>query len=258
MKRCIGLTLAAVAAALMAACGGGGGGDEPAPGTGTGGTPTGAAPTTTAEGFWVGPTSAGFTANIAILENGETWGVYNNPSNGIIVGAINGQTVWNGTRISGSGSEFNIPSRLVSSSTYAGSFSPRTSIAITTAGGVQFNGVYQSNYEQPASLSALAGNFTGQAVTAATAVQSASVNVSSTGSIAVAESQGCSASGSAVPRPGGKNIFNVTVTFFGSTCALGNGGTATGVAYYDTATQNVLMLALNPAKTDGVIFIGVK
>ena len=61
-----------------------------------------------------------------------------------------------------------------------------------------------------------------------------------------------------MPRPSGKNIFNVSVTFTGTNCALGNGTVTTGVGYYDMDTKRLLVLALNAAKTDGFIYIGSK
>lgn len=69
---------------------------------------------------------------------------------------------------------------------------------------------------------------------------------------------GCSAAGTAVPRPSGKNIFNITITFTGTNCALGNGAVTTGVAYYDAVNRQVLVMALNSAKTDGFIYVGTK
>lgn len=50
----------------------------------------------------------------------------------------------------------------------------------------------------------------------------------------------------------------MTVTFLGSTCALGNGATTQGVAYYDSATGQILVMAMNSSKTDGFIYIGAK
>ena len=55
--------------ALLAGCGGGGGSD-PAP------APAVPAASNTAEGFWSGRTSSGLFADVLILEDGSTWGVY--------------------------------------------------------------------------------------------------------------------------------------------------------------------------------------
>ena len=96
----------AVCVAALTACGGGGGSDGPS---------------STAEGFWVGPTSSGYTARLVVLENGETWGLYSTPT--AIVGALYGSTNSsnNGT-LTGSGSDFYFPGRLLQTANYSGTF----------------------------------------------------------------------------------------------------------------------------------------
>lgn len=230
----------AVSTAVLTACGGG---DD-------------AAATLAVEGFWSGSTTTGVGVNLAILENGETWGVYT--SGGGIAGALYGNTTASGNTLSGSGSDFNIPSRTTSSATYSGTFAPKSSISLTTSGGVSFTGTYEAAYDQPASLAAVAGSFTGEGVSGSSPVQGVSVTISSSGAVTVPANLGCSASGLITPRASGKNVFNVSVTFSGSTCALGNGATATGMAYYDSVDQGLVVLALNSAKTDGFIYIGSK
>jgi hypothetical protein len=229
---------------LLAACGGGGD-SSPAP-----------APTTTAEGFWGGTASTGVSVALAILENGETWGVYT--SSGSIVGALYGNTTSSGTTLSGSGKDFNIPSRTVSSASYSGTFTAKSTMNVTTSAGGSFSGIYDTAYDQPASLAAVTGTFSGVGVSGTSPVQAVSVAISPPGAITVPASLGCSAAGTATPRPSGKNIFNVTVTFTGSNCALGNGASTSGVAYYDAATRRVLVMAMNAAKSDGFIYLGQK
>jgi hypothetical protein len=229
---------------LLAACGGGGD-SSPAP-----------APTTTAEGFWGGTASTGVSVALAILENGETWGVYT--SSGSIVGALYGNTTSSGTTLSGSGKDFNIPSRTVSSASYSGTFTAKSTMNVTTSAGGSFSGIYDTAYDQPASLAAVTGTFSGVGVSGTSPVQAVSVAISPSGAITVPASLGCSAAGTATPRPSGKNIFNVTVTFTGSNCALGNGASTSGVAYYDAATRRVLVMAMNAAKSDGFIYLGQK
>ena len=239
----IGLTVA------LTACGGGGDDAPAAPNPPP-------APVTTAEGFWTGTASTGNDVSLAILENGETWGVYSRGS--VIVGALYGQTTTSGGTLIGSGQDFNIPSRTVVPGTYAGSFVAKTSVSVRTSAGGSFTGIYDTDYDAAPSLSALAGTFSGTGVSGGSPVQNAPVTISSNGAISVPSSLGCSASGTAVPRPSGKNIFNVTVTFNGSNCALGNGTTTAGIAYYDVPTRQLLVMALNSGKTDGFIYIGAK
>jgi hypothetical protein len=69
---------------------------------------------------------------------------------------------------------------------------------------------------------------------------------------------GCNASGTVKPRASGKNIFDLSISFSGSSCALGAGTVATGIAYYNALTHQVLMLALNALNTDGFIYLGTK
>lgn len=234
--------------AVLTACGGGG---DSAPTAAP--TPV---PAVTAEGFWEGSASTGVTVALAVLENGETWGVYT--SGGSIVGALYGNTSSSGTTLSGSGKDFNIPSRTVASGTYTGTFAAKNSINVTTSSGSTFSGAYKAAYDQPTSLTAVAGTFLGAGVSGGSSVQPISVTVSSSGAITVPSSQGCSAAGTATPRPSGKNILDVTVTFTGSTCALGNGVSTTGIAYYDATNGRMLVMAMNAAKSDGFIYIGQK
>lgn len=234
---------------LLAACGGGGGDDD--------GPAVQTPPAATAEGFWGGTSSTGVSVALAVLESGETFGVYTTPS-GSIVGALYGNTSSSGTSLTGSGKDFNIPSRTVGTGSYSGTFTAKSRVNVTLSNGSNFSGSYDPAYDQPASLAALAGTFSGIGVSGTSPAQSTSVTISPAGAITVPASLGCSASGAATPRPSGKNIFNVTVTFSGSTCALGNGATTTGVVYYDTATRRVLVMAMNGAKSDGFIYLGQK
>lgn len=212
--------------------------------------------TTTAEGFWTGTASTGVKVSVAILENGETWGVYYTANN-LIVGALRGTTTSSGTSISGSGSDYDIQHRTVTPGTYTGTFSSKNNINVTMSNGSSFSGTYDASYDQAASLTAVSGSFTGSGVTGSTSWQSSAVGISSLGDIS-AVSPLCSATGKASPRASGKNVFDVTITFTGTNCALGNGAVTSGVAYYDTAKRQVLVTALKADKSDGFIYIGSK
>ena len=208
------------------------------------------------EGFWNGTTSTGYTGNIVVLENGETWGFYS--SGNVLYGALYGATTTSGNNLTGSGADFNLATRVVTQGTYTGTFKEQSTISMATSLGTAFNGVYGITYSTPASLATLAGTFTGQALTGKTAPQVASVTISPTGQVSIPATFGCATSGTVAPRPSGKNIFDLNVTFTGSTCALGNGGTAKGVLYYDSAIKQILAMGMNTGKTDGFIAFGVK
>jgi hypothetical protein len=251
--RHVGITLTLFVSALFAGCGGGSGG-------GGGGSSTPAAPsalatTTTAEGFWSGPASTGTNVSLVVLETGETWGVYS--LGNAVVGALHGSTTSSGTTLSGAGSDFNIPARTVTPGTFTGTFAAKSTISVTTSLGAVFNGTYGNAYDTAASLTSVAGSFSGSGVTATTSAQTVGVGISSLGVIS-ATGIGCSAAGTAAPRSTGKNVFNVTVTFTGSSCVLGSGTVTTGVAYYDVASRQLLVMALNAAKTDGFLYLASK
>lgn len=237
--------ITAIAASLLLVACGGGGGDEGSSGAAG-----------SAEGFWSGTLDSGVAVSAAILENGETWGVYTSGS--LIVGALYGQTTSSGTTLSGSGTAFDIANRSSSNGTYSGTFTPKSAIRITSSDGGIFSGTYEAKYDQPAVLSNVAGSFTGQGVSGNSTVQSIPLSIATNGTLTATGTAGCSATGALTPRSTGKNIFNVSVTFTGTNCALGNGTVTTGVGYYDTEAQRLLVLAMNASKTDGFIYIGSK
>lgn len=227
---------------LLSACGGGGGG--------------GSTTNASAEGFWTGTTSSGYDVQMVILENGETWGLYTFGST--LYGALYGNTTTSGNTVRGSGADFNLQYRTVTPGTYSGSVTEKSSISVTTTGGTSFNGMYGNTYDQPASLSAAAGVYTGRALTGTTSAQTVTATLSANGTLSIPATLGCATSGTVTPRSTGKNIFNLSVTFTGSTCALGNGGTATGILYYDSVNRQILAMGMNPAKSDGFIAFGTK
>lgn len=238
------LKVLALAAAVitLTACGGGGGAAL-------------AVANVSSEGFWTGVSSSGVTVNVAILENGETWGVYTQGNT--LVGAVYGTSSSSGNAVSGSGQEFDLGTRKVTAGTYSGTVSAKTSISLATSGGAKFTGTYNAAYDTAASLASLAGSYTGFGVTGATASQSTPVTISASGAV-TATGVGCTAAGTATPRASGKNIFDLSITFTGASCALGSGTVAKGVAYFDAPNKQILAMALNPAKTDGFIYVGTR
>lgn len=131
---------------------------------------------------------------------------------------------------------------------------------VTSAGGsVQFSGgpipgsLY--NYNSAASPSAIAGNW----ATLSFSGGSVSVNVSANGSVTTMEG-GCSGSGSIAPRPSGKNVFNVSLTFGASPCVL-PGQTVTGIAVvYPLPTGQTQLIAavVNSSRTAGIAVFGIR
>ena len=240
-------TAAVAATVLLSACGGGS--DDGQAGTGT---PPPAA--TSAEGFWVGKSSTGFDVSLAVLENGDTWGVYHR--SGILYGALRGTTTSANGTLSGTGAEVDLSTGATGTGAYTGTYASKSSLRVQTTN-TTFSGNYSGAYDQSASLSALAGTYTGSGAATGTQAQSALINVSASGLVSSPPSLGCSAAGTVKPRASGKNVFDLQVTFNGSNCALGNGATVSGVAYYENGA--LIAMGLRPgSQTTGFIFIGRK
>ena len=238
------ITVAAVS--VLSACGGGGGG----------GTPDA---TNTAQGIWDGTVTGGFNASVAILENGETWGIY--ASGNSLVGAVYGQTTSTNTSLTGNVLSFDFVQRLSGTGTYTGNVTPKSTISFVANDGDRFTGSYDAAYDQPASSANLAGSYTGFAVTGTTLNQSLPITISANGVINGTVTSGnlsCAASGTATPRASGKNIFDIRLNFAGGFCDPAVGPTATGIAFYDVTSRQVGVMVLNPAKTDGLVYIGTR
>jgi hypothetical protein len=127
--------------------------------------------------------------------------------------------------------------------------------------GTTFSGTYDSSYEQAASLTSLEGTYAGWGVTGATAAQAATIVVDVNGNISssfVSGSLTCATSGTATPRVSGKNIYDLQLTFTGNYCALGNGTVVTGVATFDSVNRQLIAMGLNNAKSDGLIYVGIR
>ena len=229
---------------LLAACGGGGGGGS--------GTPASAG---TAEGMWVGSTSTGYGVAMLVLENAETWGFYYSGST--TAGVLYGTSTGTSSSFNATGTDFNFYDRSSTSGSLTGTVVPGTSINATGSTGGSLSLAYDSTYNTPASLATVAGNYVGWGVTKSTPSQSVVFTINSAGAIS-STGVNCSVAGSVTPRSSGKNVYNVSTTFTGSACALGNGTTTTGVATLVSlgSVNRLIMMTLNSGKTDGYIVNG--
>lgn len=106
-------------------------------------------------------------------------------------------------------------------------------------------------------MATLAGTYYGYGLTAKSAATYTPVTFSSNGTITAGNSF-CTMAGTATPRASGKNVFDVRVTFTGSSCALPSGTSVTGMAYYDTAARSLIAMGLNGSKNDGFVYAGTR
>lgn len=249
------LSLAAVAA--LAACGGGGGESAPAP----------VAPAT-AEGVYAGTASASGTSapfNLLVLENGEYWLLYGSGTpqalyvEGFIEGVI---TSNNGVLTSTSGKDFGaVPAVQVTinatynatAKTMSGTVSSVGFPTATFSAGPDASSTY--NYNTPASLSTIAGQWSMTDLAGETLALNVGANGAFTGG-----GGGCTFSGNITPRPSGKNVFNVTMTFGGAPCALPE-QSASGIAVASTGTggrTQLAVAAIDSTKQYGAVALGTR
>lgn len=217
---------------------------------------------TTAEGLWTGTTSTARTITGVVLDNGTYWVLYSAPNNNsVIAGAVQGTgTSAGGSFSSSDGRDFNLEGQGINSTTVSASYFAKQSLngsisypALNQI--VTFSSAYNAAYDQTPSLSAVSGNFTGNASVAGGS-EAASLAISTTGVITGSGAGGCTFNGNAIPRAKG-NIYDISVTFGGGVCANGT-STVTGIGYFDSGAKRLYGAALNTARTNGFIFVGTK
>lgn len=209
-----------------------------------------------AEGFWFATQPDGIHVKWVILDDGESWGIYE--AQGTILGAFHGHTHAANGALYGSGLAFDIPSNTLGATTFTGSYRPGQTISLSTAFGATVFGRYVPGYDQSARLADLAGAYAGDGLSSRSPVIGMALRVAPDGAFVMTSPAGCAASGQATPRPGGKAVFNLRLRYAGSNCPFGDGATATGIAHVSATSGELFMLAMNAAKTDGWLYLGAR
>jgi len=230
---------------LLTACGGGGGSSTPA---------------VSAEGAWVGTSSSGYTLNTLVLENNDFWNMFGTMSGStfLVRGFDQGSVSVSGSTYSGNLREY--PNQ---ASSYAGTITGTVVANTSMSGSTTYtSGTFthsltpfaQStfNYNTPATLSSVQGTWVGTMSTGSSATTAIT-----SGGVISGSNAGCLFTGTATPRPTGKNVFNVSVTFGAAPCAL-PGQTATGIAItypiVNTALNQLIVAVQDSTKQYGIMF----
>lgn len=211
------------------------------------------------EGLFVGATSDGYGIQVLILENNEAYGMVT--SGNILAGMVYASgSASGGNYVSNLARSYDFFSGQTLSGSLRASYTPNSAISGTFSSGsrsVGFSGAYVApsvfNYQSPASLSSIAGSWSGFFSDGRSGV----TTITSSGSFAAVTSGGCTMSGTIAPRPSGKNVFNVSVTFGPSPCLLAR-ATVTGVALSGTSRPGVRTLAVavtSPDRSLGAMFL---
>lgn len=223
--RNIQVALTVVVLGLLAGCGGGGGG---------GAAPAPVVQPSSAEGVYQGTTSNGWSFDAIVLDDSSVWAIYGNSVNSglAVTGVFTGAGSANSGTYTATTADFlspgstrvngNLNANYVQGVSFNGSLTEgNTTISVSAAAPV--TSLY--NYNTPAAQAAVSGTWNGSLLDGETAT----ISVGSNGGLTGTSSLGCTFTGSVTPRPGGKNVFNVSVTFGSSPCAAAN-QTATGIA----------------------------
>jgi len=246
-----------VSALSLTACGGGGGGSN--------------GPATTSanaaqQGLYAGSTSSTVASSfrLLVLDGGSVWAIYGADANSGLIDAsfINGTLGFSANNAVSSDDLRDFGSGPSEGGNLRGTFDGASLISGTVgySDGSDTFAVSQTNssiydYNTPAQVSDLAGVWSVKLDTGETG----SLNFSNTGVLGGTASSGCTFTGQATPRPSGKNVFNVTVTFTGAACYL-PGRTASGIAItYAVTGGRQLVVAVNESSRQlGVTAFGTR
>lgn len=196
-----------------------------------------------------------------LLEDGQFWGLYGR-SDGYIYGMIQGNGVLSNTTLSSSNVKDFYYTGSVSSGSVSASFGSEGNIGgtlMSSSGSKTFTGAKAAassyDYNSPAALPDVAGSWS----LASLQGQSASMTIGANGAFS-GLSSGCSFGGAITPRPSGKNVFNVTLVFGGSPCALPR-QSATGIAVsylLSNGSRQLIMVGVDTSRNNGTALFGVR
>lgn len=247
MKRVYKVSLTSLAITLFVACGGGGGGEPIV--------------NVDPQGLWKGTNSfSNATVNVAVLENGQAWGIYSEGAT--ILGALYGIMSTNGNRVTASGTSFDFGENPSSFNlTLTGTVTAKSEMTLSTVG-VTVPLTYQAFYDEEASLSAISGTWSidHRLVRSGTVETTllTSISIDESGSFTAEVAPLCDLSGNIVPKNGGKNVYVLTASLVGTSCP--SLSLMPGIVYLDKSVNpnKIFSLALSSNKADGIFVVGTK
>lgn len=243
-------TAAVAAAALVSACGGGGGG---------GGDPIFGGPILpNGEGFFAGfvTDAAGASIpgeffNVVILDNQRYFATLSTTPGPGVTTIIEGTGSFTNPSFSSPGARaYGLRSGLAPSmaslnhaqtvSTVSGNLRIPPTAPDTDL--IRYRAGFETGYNSAASLTTLAGVYSGSVSRVAVGSPSWTLSIGPTGTFTAAQGS-CLINGSFTPRPGGRAIFNFSASYDAASCA-GDSSSFTGVGYNTTGTGGTLGVVL--------------
>ncbi len=255
-KNLLALSLTVLA---ISACGGGGSDSNPAEPP---------QPVTKAEGAYVGKFhSTAFpqgAIQVVVLENDDFWGLYGNANAAgdlVVYGIVQGQGKSDNGSFSATGRDYfytgatsagSVSAQYVAGTSISGTINAagqNATFAVTTAAAMPYN------YNSPANLAVLSGNWAGVTLQGAPF----SLNIGNNGAYN-GTSEGCAMSGTITPRTSGKNVFDVALRFGSAPCLLPNAsikGIALAIPLANGKTQ-LVAAGIDTARTIGSALFAVR
>ena len=251
-----GRALIAAATMALSMVGCGGGGDDVAAGPGPVGLWNGTTNETT------NGTTTSRPATALTLGDGTYWLLYSGlPGGSVLPGGFVQGHLSSSSSMAFSSSDmrdFNFEDTGVTFGSLTGVYVPRTSIQVGAAysDGTQrgFSGTYDALNERRASLTELAGTYTGQ-VLLSSGDQSGSVTIGTDGAV-VGNAGGCAVTGRATARTDAY-AYSLALRFGPAPCYFA-GQSFTGIAVFDPGTNQLIAASPNAARSDGILFVGTK
>jgi len=212
-----------------------------------------------AHGFWQGKTATGTALYGIVLDDASYYFVFVLPGSNRFDGFVHGTATTDANRqfISADGRTFGSATG-VFPTTLAGPYVPRTSMngSITSPfGNDTYTLVYNPSYDQPTTIASIVGTYSGTLATADAIVNTA-VTVSLSGGLS-GTFFNCSLVGSLTPRAS-VAVFDLLIATSGDTCTFGGRIQHSGVVAYDPAEKRIFILAPNPGRNNGIMFVGTK
>jgi hypothetical protein len=238
------------ACALLIACGGGDG-DPGTKGPPLSGNPGGGSGgLLDVEGLWTGQSPDGVQTALLVLEDGSAWGLQRRGS--VLASALVGKASGSGGVFTLPASVFNLRDWSPANSTYAGTYTARSSIAATSTGNAPLALSYKSAYESAAALSAVVGSYTLNGISKFGAAPRVTMTLSASGAISFSNWGACSPTGTVSPRSGGRNVFDLSIRF-NDACPLAKNTLVSGVFFVDKSASpaQAYVLAQTATKDDG-------
>src|SRR6202011_307267 len=106
------------------------------------------------------------------------------------------------------GKDFNFTAHTITSITSTGAVSAKSTILVTTSSNVTVTGTYRSSYDQVVAPSVIAKSYSGFGVAGVTGLtEPIPVIIDASGATTITGAT-CAGTGTTLPRPNGKNVFN--------------------------------------------------